>query len=140
MSYPPGFPPKANPITTMDPDLRAALFALKECTADTAATQADVVRYTDAALAVFDRIEAQRAKELAPRCQLASTATKGFYYCSRDPGHDGPCAAHPTLTPAELGAAFPNAEGPSLDDRVTALEQYLQQNNGVTPWRSGRNY
>ncbi len=101
-----------NPITAMDPELRGLLHALKECTADEAAGQADVVRVTDNLLACFNKIEEQRARELAlvhrppERCHKASEHTMGLYYCSRESGHGGPCAAHP-MDPRDVPSELP---------------------------------
>jgi hypothetical protein len=33
---------------------------------------------------------------IEPRCTIASANTLGRYYCSRESGHEGPCAAWPT--------------------------------------------
>ena len=106
MPYPPG-PPAPNPITAMDPELRGLLRALNECTADQAASLADVVRVTDRVLACFNKLEVQRTRELAeidpqpasdwPRCSVAAAATDGAYHCTRDRGHEGPCAAVPVV-------------------------------------------
>ena len=40
----------------------------------------------------------QLDREQAPdpeSCMVASDETNGTYYCTRQKGHDGPCAAHP---------------------------------------------
>lgn len=109
------------PIWTMDPELRGLLLALKECVADGGADQADVAAVADQVLTCFDKIEEQRYRAMTPkpereRCSVASTATHGAYYCSRDRGHDGPCAAHPSV---------------SFEDRIAALEVLLFKSQ---PW------
>jgi hypothetical protein len=38
------------------------------------------------------------AAPVSPRCEKADGATRGKFSCTRDAGHDGPCAAVPTPT------------------------------------------
>jgi hypothetical protein len=56
-----------------------------------------------------DRIDWSSADEIARRldeaatpepesCPIAGEETQGKFYCSRQKGHEGPCAAHPLLS------------------------------------------
>lgn len=48
--------------------------------------------------AVAEAVAEQLDREQAPdpeSCMVASDETGGAYYCTRQKGHDGPCAAHP---------------------------------------------
>ncbi len=50
--------------------------------------------------ATADAIAAELDAAAAPEpesCPIAEAETDGAFYCSRQKGHEGPCAAHPKL-------------------------------------------
>lgn len=57
------------------------------------------------------------------RCTLAREETGGAYFCTREPGHTGPCAAWPrtgALTPTER---WPTLLAIGLGDALDAVER-----------------